>query len=457
MSDEWWRLGAVEQAAAVRAGEVSAVALTEAHLERIAQVNPMVNAVTQVLAERALEDAKAVGREKPLAGVPVTVKESIAVAGAATTHGWSRLRDMVAVRDSPSVARLREAGAIIVGHTNMPTLTLAGMHTRSELFGETINPWDASRTPGGSSGGDGVTVATGMAAVGLGNDAGGSVRVPAVFNGVAALKPSHGRFAADHRIGADDPGWCSQTFVVDGPLARSVADLRAVFEVLAGADPRDPRAVAMPLDGPPAPGPVAVFADGVHPDVGAAIDAAAGSLRDAGYAVAAVAGLPRLGEALEAYQRMVMSEFAPAWPALSPLLGVEARRYIDFGMEAAPPVDIAEFLRLTGVRLSIRREWAAFLDRYPLILGPVFAEPPVEPGLESRDAEGHARVTRAMRLSTVTSFLGLPAVAVPTGLINGLPAGVQLIGRPHREDLCLAAAAAVEERLGTLTPIAPRS
>ncbi|MEV6346754.1 alpha/beta fold hydrolase [Actinoplanes sp. NPDC051851] len=175
MSNEMWRLTAVEQAAAVRTGDVSAVALTERHLARIAEVNPVVNAVTQLLAERALADAAAVDRNPtgPLAGVPVTVKESIAVGGVPTTHGAARLRNLVAAADAPPVARLRAAGAVIVGHTNMPTLTLAGMHSRSELFGDTVNPWHPARTPGGSSGGDAVAVATGMAAVRLGNDAGG--------------------------------------------------------------------------------------------------------------------------------------------------------------------------------------------------------------------------------------------------------------------------------------------
>lgn len=463
-----WRMDAVRQAAAVRTGEISAIDLAEQHLARIAEVNPRVNAVTQVLADRAREDAAAVDRQRaagtrpgPLAGVPFTVKENLAVAGVPTTHGASRLRHLVAGADAPPVARLRAAGAVVIGHSNMPTLTLAGMHTRSELFGDSVNPWDPSRTPGGSSGGDGVAVATGMAALGLGNDSGGSVRIPAAFCGVAALKPTYGRFPADHRIGPDDPGWCSQTFVADGPLARRVADLHAVFQVLAGADPGDPRAVPVPLTGEPLPAPirVAVVADpgglGVHPAVARAVDAAAGALRDAGYAVEAVADVPRLDDALRAYQSMVMTEFAPAWPAIRALLGPDAHRYIELGMARTPPVDAAEFLRLTGVRLGVQRAWGEFLQRYPLLLGPVFTEPPVEPGIESRDPAGRDLVTTAMRLCTASSFAGLPAVAVPTGVEDGLPAGVQLIGRPYREDTCLAAAAAIEERLGVLTPIDP--
>jgi amidase len=468
MDDEMWRMTAVRQAAAVRAGQISAVALVEQHLARIAEVNPAVNAVTQVLAEQALADAAAVDRRRaagvalgPLAGVPFTVKENLAVAGVPTTQGASRLRHLVARADAPPVARLRAAGAVAIGHSNMPTLTLAGMHTRSELYGDSVNPWDPARTPGGSSGGDGIAVATGMAAVGLGNDAGGSVRIPASFCGVTALKPTYGRFPADHRIGPDDPAWCSQTFVVDGPLARSVADLRTIYEVLAGTDPRDPRAVAVPLDGEPLTDPVrvAVVTDpgglGVHPTVARAVDIAGEALRQAGYTVEHVADVPRLHDALQAYQSMVMTEFAPAWPAIRPLLGDDAHRYIELGMSENPPVDAAEFLRLTGVRLTIQRAWGEFLHRYPLLLGPVFTQPPVEPGIESRNAAGRALVTTAMRLCTATSFLGMPAVAVPTGTQHGLPTGVQIIGRPYREDTCLTAAAAIEQHLGTLTPINP--
>ncbi|GAB2607568.1 amidase family protein [Streptomyces capparidis] len=470
MQDALWRMPAADQAEAVRSGEVSAAELVESHLDRIAEVNPRVNAVTQLMADRAREAAartdrrRAAGEELgPLAGVPFTVKESTAVEGVPTTLGTPRFRDLVATADAPPVARLRAAGAVPVGHSNMPTLILAGMHTRSELFGDTVNPWDPGRTPGGTSGGDGVAVATGMAALGLGNDSGGSVRIPASFCGVAGLKPTTGRFPADHRVlGPDDPGPASQLLVTDGPLARTVADLRLAFEALAGTDPRDPRAVPVPVRGEPLPGPVkvAVVADpgghGVHPAVRGAVAAAADALRDAGYQVREVADVPRLDEALEVYGRITVTEFAPTWPAVRKLLGAGGDRYIDMAMERTPPATAEEFMALMGVWLGVRRSWAEFLDAYPLLLGPVFTEPPVEPGLESRDRAGRDRVAAGMRLCTVTSFVGVPAVAVPTGVRDGLPSGVQIVGRAFREDLCLAAAQEIEDRLGVLTPIDPR-
>ncbi|OKI07999.1 indole acetimide hydrolase [Streptomyces sp. CB02923] len=467
-----WELSAGEQAAAVRSGEVTAVEVVECHVERISEVNPVVNAVTQLLADRARSGAAAVDRRiaagedpGPLAGVPFTVKETTAIEGVPTTYGAERFRHHVAHSDAPPVARLRAAGAVPIGHSNMPTLVLAGVHTRSELYGDTANPWAPDVTPGGSSGGDGAAVATGMAAMGLGNDSGGSVRIPASFCGVAGLKPTYGRFPADHRLGAEDPALATQVLVVDGPVARTVGDLRLAYEALAGPDPRDPRVVPAPLYGAPVPRPVKVAmvtdpgGKGVHPSVRKAVEHAADALRDAGYEVCEVPDVPRLDEALEVYGRMTLAEFAPTWPVMRNLLGKEGHRYIEMSMAAqdAVPMDVPECLRLTGARLGIQRAWAEFLDTYPLLLGPVFTEPPFEPGLEVRDQEGHARVQRAMRLCTATSFVGVPAVAVPTGVVEGLPYGVQLVGRAYREDLCLAAAEAVERRLGVITPIDPRS
>ncbi|MES9511318.1 amidase [Streptomyces sp. NPDC000609] len=469
MQDALWRMSAAEQAEAVRNAEVSAAELVDSHLDRIAEVNPRVNAVTQLLAERARRAAARMDRQRaagetlgPLAGVPFTVKESTAVEGVPTTFGTERFRDLVASADAPPVARLRAAGAIPIGHSNIPTLILAGMHTRSELFGDTVNPWDSSRTPGGTSGGDAVAVATGMAALGLGNDSGGSVRIPAQFCGVAGLKPSTGRFPADHRIlGPDDPGPASQILVTDGPLARRVGDLRLAYEVLAGTDPRDPRAVPVPAYGEPLAGPlqVAVVADpgghGVHPTVRGAIETAADALRDAGYDVREVRDVPRMDEALDAYDRITMTEFAPNWPAVRRLLGKGGDRFIGMTMERTPPVSADELMKVMGTWMNIRRSWAEFLDEYPLLLGPVFTEPPVEPGLESRDRQGRDRVGSGMRLCTVTSFVGVPGVAVPTGMAEGLPSGVQIVGRAFREDLCLDAAQAIEDRLGVLAPVDP--
>ncbi|WP_308416753.1 amidase family protein [Streptomyces sp. AJS327] len=465
MEGELWTWEATALAAAVRTGELSAREVVDSHLERIAAVNPQVNALAQLQGDRARESAAALDRARsaghdpgPLAGVPFSVKASLDIEGVPTTHGARHFARDPARRDAPPVARLRSAGAIPLAHGNMPTLTLAGVHSRSQLFGDTANPWNAQVTPGGSSGGDGAAVASGMVPFGLGQDAGGSVRLPAAFCGVAGLKPSSGRYPADHRIGPEDPPLGSQELVVDGPLARSTGDLRAIHRVLSGTDPRDPRALPVPVNLPEVDGPirVAVVTDpgwGVHPDVRAAVEAAAGALSDAGYPLVEVPGPPMLEETLEAYGQLVMTEFSGSWPRIRTCLDEEEHRYIEFGMARTAPVGLAEYLRLTGTRLSVRRAWAEFQREYPLMLGPVSTEPAFPPGLEARDAEGHRRVTQAISLCSVTSFAGLPSAAVSGGVFGGLPQGVQLIGRVFREDLCLDAAAAVEARIGRLAPV----
>ncbi|RMI37930.1 amidase [Streptomyces triticirhizae] len=463
-----WQRTAGELGAAVGRGERSAVEVVESHLARIAEVNPTVNAVTQLLAERALAEAASLDARRaagerlgPLAGVPFTVKENLGIAGVPTTHGVARFRESTARVDAPPVARLRAAGAIPVGHSNMPDLTLGGVHPRSELFGETANPWDAGRTPGGTSGGDGAAVSSGMVPLGLGNDSGGSVRVPAAFCGVVGLKPSGGRYPADHRIGADDPPLASQLIPVDGPLARTVGDLRLAHAALAGADPRDPRAVPVPVEGPTPPTPwrIAVVRDpggqGTHPAVDAAVTVAADALADAGHAVEEIADVPRLAEALEVYGGLIMTEFAQGWQYIEPVLPQESRAYIRMSMERNTPVGLAGYLRLTGRWLGLRRSWAELMDRYQLLLGPVFTEPPVEPGLESSGPAGFERVSRALRLCAAVSLVGLPAVALPGAVVDGLPQGVQLVGPMYREDLCLAGAEVVQRRTGVLTPVQP--
>lgn len=450
---------AVAIADAVCVGRVLAREVVEAHLLRIGDVNGAVGAVTQLRADAAREAADRVDSAVrcgapvgPLTGVPFTVKEDVALAGAATTFGVPALAGNVAAADAPPVRRLRTAGAIPLGHTNLPDLSIR-FHTSSTLYGDTINPWDPARSPGGSSGGDAVAVATQMSVLGLGNDSGGSVRVPATFAGVCGLKPSTGRFAADHRIGNREPGLASQLFPVDGPLARSVADLRAAFSVLAGTDPADPRAVPAPLVGP-APGPptkVVVVADplrtGVDPAVRAAVDVAASVLSDAGYAVSEGV-VPMLQEALESYRDLVFGEFRLAWPVLQRLLGNDGRRYIEFGLARTPEVDLARYVAATGSRLAVRRAWAAHQADHPLLLGPVYTQQPPTPSQDARSADDNEQIARAMALCTAGTFAGLPAVAVPTGCAGGLPQGVQVIGPAFREDLCLAAAQAIESACG---------
>ncbi|MCP3798327.1 amidase [Allokutzneria sp. A3M-2-11 16] len=462
-----WTKSATELAAAVRSGELGAAEVIRAHLDRIAEVNPAVNAVTRTLEREALAAAEDIDRRRAageqlgeLAGVPLTVKENIDVRGSATTHGVPHFEHAIAEADAPQVRRLREADAIPIGRANMPDLTLGGNATTSQLFGTTVNPWDSTKTPGGTSGGDGAAVASGMAALGLGNDSGGSIRLPAMCCGVAGLKASHGRLPSDHRVAGTEPTLASQLLPVDGPIARTVADLRAAFRVLAGTDPNDPLALPVPLDGPPLEAPirVGVVANpggfGVHQGIRAEVERAAATLSDAGYAVEE-AELPRYPDALAAYGKLISTEFTLSWPRIRPLLTEESARHLELSFERMPPCSLADYVSVIGERHGIVRDWMRFQQRYPLVVGPVCTQPigPARPRVLG--PEEHMRATLSISLNTATSLVGVPAVAVPTGVVDGVPMGVQVIGARFREDLCLSAAEVIERRFGTFTPVTP--
>ncbi|MEV0676056.1 amidase family protein [Actinosynnema sp. NPDC050436] len=457
--DEIWTWSAEAIARAVRTGEVSARAVVAAHLARIAEVNPVVNAVAAVFdeataeAERVDHAVRAGEDPGPLAGVPVTVKANIDVAGHPTTHGVPHFRDAMAHADAPAVRRLRAAGAILVGHANTADLAIAGNVTVSQMFGETVNPHGAIRTPGGSSGGDAVAVATGMAALGVGNDSGGSIRLPALFCGVAGLKPGYGRIAADHRVGGD-PTLASQLFPTDAPVARNVADLARAFDVLAGTDPGDARTIPHGGPLPALPRRVAVCADpaglGVDPEVRAEVERAADALANAGYEVEE-AEPPRFADALTAYGTLITAEFGRRWPAIRPLLTPESAQHMELSLARHPPATLDDYLEATATRFGAMREWAAFAQRYPVLLGPVYTWRPFD--ADPFDPDDGLRVMFGMRLCTATTCVGVPAVAVPTGVGAGQPLGVQVIGPHHREDVCLTAARELEARFGVLGPV----
>ena len=247
-------LSAVSMAEQIRRGELSPVELVEAHLARIEELNPRLNAFVQVDVERARREARIAeaavrNREKlgPLHGVPLSIKSSLQVAGLRWEAGTKLRAGTVAERDAPLVTRLRQAGAVILGVTNAPELLMA-WETDNLLYGRTNNPWDLSRTPGGSSGGEAAAIASGMSAGGVGSDGGGSIRVPAHFSGICGLKPTPGRVPATGHF-PESVGPFALLGVV-GPMARNVGDLKLLFEVLQGPDDGDPSAAPVPLRWP---------------------------------------------------------------------------------------------------------------------------------------------------------------------------------------------------------------
>jgi amidase len=468
MQTELWRLGAVDLARAIREKQVSTREVIQAHLERITAVNDSVNAVTVVLHEEALRAAdeadRALARRDvlgPLHGVPMTIKENIDLAGSATTQGVIALKDAIPPLEAPHVTRLRRAGAIPIGRTNMPDFGL-GWHTDNVLRGATRNPWDPSRVPGGSSGGEAVALATGMTPLGLGNDYGGSVRYPAQCCGITALRPNIGRLSVISDLSPFEYPITLQLFAVHGPMARHVRDLRLAFEAMCGPDPRDPWYVPAPLTWPTASTPlkIAMTVDpgqgGVDSDVAAGVRKAAQLLAAAGYVVEEV-DPPAVAEAATLWGELGMAEIRAMFlPAVKEMGSPKAVAGLGFILDWVPELDLLSYMKGLAERSRIAREWSQFAVQYPLILGPVSTAQPFPAEYYLAGKAQYGEMMHAMRLTTAVNVLGLPSVAVPVGLAEGLPQAVQIIGPRFREDLCLDAAEAIERQVGVLTPIDPR-
>ncbi|MEU4245174.1 amidase family protein [Actinoplanes sp. NPDC026619] len=462
-------LSATEIAEAIRTGVVSALAVTEAHLARIAEVNPAVNAATVVLADRAREaaaaqDARIAAGEQagPLAGVPISVKENIDLTWSATTSGLPWATEHLPPAHASFVTKLLDAGAIPVARGNMPDIGLR-WDTDNDLYGRTFNPWDRGRVPGGSSGGDAVIVATGMAAAGLGNDYGGSLRLPAHAAGIVALRPSAGRVPAPTRQ-ITPVDLSLQAFAVNGPLARTVADLDLLFGVMHGADDVDPWSVTVPhpssYDGPRR---VAVTADpagwGVEPQVAAAVRAAADALAAAGWQVEE-AEPPQVDRCATLWRQISASEMGPGLltPGVFPgPLSAGTVKYFADNVAGVELLDTAPaYAAAWAERHALAALWRQFHTRYPVVLGPVTTAAMPAIGWDLTGPEATTEQWRQHRLLVTANFLGLPAVAVPTGLADGRPQGVQVISRLHGEHIALAAARDIEAARGALTPIDPR-
>jgi amidase len=464
-----WQWDAVELASAIRTRKISSREAVQSVLQRLDAVNPALNAVTVLLADQALAAADradaALKRGEvlgPLHGVPVTVKENIDQADQATANGVIAFKDLIAKVDSPPVANWKRAGAVIVGRTNTPAFSLR-WHTDNELRGRTYNPWMRTRTPGGSSGGAAAAVAAGVAPLAHGNDLGGSIRYPAYCCGVAGIRPTLGRVPAYNATTTEERPLGHQLMSVQGPLARRVADVRLGLAAMASRDPRDPWWAGVPLDGPAPSRPlrVALTVDparqGVNRAVAAAVRAAGLALAEAGYAVDEVEP-PAVDGVAAAWATIVLNEMRHVTlPYIRRYGGDDLNRCTELLLDTVPDLGLEAYMRALAERTRHVREWMLFMERYTLVVGPVSTEPPLAVGFDVADAERTARLLRAQRLLVAVNLLGLPAVAVPCGLTDGVPLGVQVIGSRYREDLCLDAAEVIEARHGLPTPIEPRT
>jgi amidase len=465
--DELWRWPATALSGAIRTRRISSREATEACLARTREVNPTLNAIVEVLEAEALAAAdaadRAVGRGDalgPLHGVPVTTKVNVDQRGLATTNGIVALRDAIATEDSPVVSNLRRAGAVIFGRTNTPAFSFRWF-TENDLHGRTLNPWSRERTPGGSSGGASSAVAAGMGPIAHGNDLAGSVRYPAYCTGVYGLRPSFGRVPAFLPSAKEERPPGMQTMSVQGPLARTVGDLRIALEAMAARDPRDPWWVPAPLRGPALARPmrvamtVSVPGAVVHPAIVRAVEQARSWLAEAGYAVEAI-DPPHLEEAASLWSAIADTEVRTLMADTVARLGDAGLRTAMAGMQrSSAELGLEGYMPAMARRTALVRDWFTFLERYPLVLGPVCAEPPFPWGLDTTTPENMDRVRLAQGPQFLVPVLGLPSLSAPLGAVDGVPIGVQLTGPRYREDLVMDAAEVLEARHPSATPVTP--
>ncbi len=461
MADSLWNLTAQQMRELIRKKEVSRVELVQAHLTRIEQTNPQVNALIETCADEALDQARQadaqheIRTQLPLDGIPFSIKDHYDVKGMKHTEGLPARAEERSPEDEPVVRRLREAGAIIVGKANQPDLQIR-WNTISHLFGATRNPRDLSKTAGGSSGGDAAAVTAGMAAIAMGQDYGGSIRVPASFCGIYGLRPSAGRVPSAPTISPLDGPPSLDFMASKGPLARCIEDLQTTYEVISGRHHADPATVPVPaLHG---------NTDGKRPRVALMVDATgakvteeirkrlndtAALLQDAGYEVVD-AQIPNAKRAPEVWAEIIGTELMEVgMPEFGHLLGESNRQHIEamfsiynLGSEAK------RYIGALVERRKIQREVAGFMEEHPLVLCPVAGMP--TPSLDfdhMLDREATIDLFDHMRNITWVNLLSLPSLALSNG--------IQIVGRRFHEGQILQAGLCVQESLGVASVATP--
>lgn len=457
-------LSAVVMAQQIRDKKISPVEVADAHLTKIERLNSKLNAFVHVDAERVRSEARAaeaaVMSERargPLHGVPISIKSSLDVEGLRCEAG-TRLRvGHVATQDAPLVARLRNAGAIVLGVTNTPELLMA-WETDNVLYGRTNSPWDLQRTAGGSSGGEAAAIAAGMSAGGVGSDGGGSIRVPAHFSGICGLKPTPGRVPATGHFPSS--GGPFALIGVVGPMARTVADVKALFEVMQGPDDGDTCAAPVPLRWPSDHEArklrIGYFEDDgltpVTPEIRAAVRTSAKALQGAGFQVEPFrpAGLEQARGLwkkffVSAGGMLIRPMFRGREQEMSPILS----QFLEWSA-AEPPLTGEALLEAWIARDILRAEFLLQMRNYPILLCPPAAIPAFRHGERSWTIDGRAvHYLDAWSYTEWFNLLGNPAAVVPVShATDGLPIGVQIVGRPWEEEQVLAVAAVLEKECG---------
>ena len=467
MSDELTNKSATELVALISSRAISPVEVVEAHLCRIESDNPSLNAVVTIaedavdrarVCEAALMNGSDLG---PLYGLPVTIKDTIDAAGLRTTSG-SRIRAQhVPEHDAASVGRLKAAGAIILGKTNVPEMAVP-YETDNPVFGRTNNPYDLNRTPGGSSGGEAAAIAACLSPAGLGSDLSGSIRVPAHFCGIAGLKPTAGRVPMNGHMPAASGVVALGASI--GPMARRVEDLALLFNVLAEPTQFEAAQKGIDLLKPNLVRGLRVAwytDDGVTPvseEIRVAVQNAAKALADAGLEMieATPPGISKGSRLwIDLFSRAANIEIATLYQGREDEAGPQVARLLEefshASAELGEKIERAERLAEAVLeRERLREELLAWMKTTELILAPVGATAAFEHGAERVEVNGKSiSVFRAFSYSQTFNVLGLPSATVPAGrTARGLPIGVQVVGRPFEERTVLSAAAIIESALG---------
>ena len=459
--DRLCKKSASELAELVRSKEASSKEIVEAHFNRIKEVNPGINAITLTLEESALkladeaDSAVEEDRKRPFHGVPFTIKENIDFMGTPTTNGIPLLAESMPPRNAPIVDRMLGAGAIPIGRTNLPEMGMR-LDTDNPLRGRTFNPWNKALTPGGSSGGEAASIATGMSPFGLGNDIGGSLRNPAYCCGIASLNPSIGRIPFVNSIeGFIDMG-ISGAFLSDGPMARSVEDLRTGLSIMAGRHIDDPQSVNTPLSGPIPEKPKAALVKEIAnfnlPDATKReIDKAGAILSNSGWSIEEVEA-PEVERVYEIWGTVLNSGMLDAMP--EEVFKPETAAYLHRFAEPFLSNDLNLDQALIE-RRRLRRLWSAFLTDYQVCIGPTWANLPWPIDTDLDPEKGIDTLRQSFSFIAPGNCLGLPSVALPMGVDNGIPTGVQIYSELYREDLCLLAAELIQKEAPCPTPIDP--
>lgn len=449
---------ATEVAEKIKTRQVSVTEVVEAHMARLAEVNPGINAIVEVdesalQLARDLDGRTGTDRHGILYGVPVTTKINVDQAGFANSNGIPAFADVTCDRDAAVVANLKSEGAVIIGRTNTPEFSMRWC-TSNPLHGVTRNPWNPDVTPGGSSGGASASIAAGIGTIAHGNDLGGSLRYPAYCCGVTSIRPSLGRVPAYNPVAVQERPPVTQLMSVQGPIARSVADLKLGIAAMSRRSSRDPLWTAASASGRQRSGRrrIGIAADPFSvqaaPQVLAAVETARSALSQAGYDIVDISP-PDADRAARLWGELLFTETAELMTHTIRENGsAEMNRLLDGYLEIFGALSLREFLLGLSERRRIQRAWSAMFDKIDALVMPTSLIPPFKNDLDFEEPSRIPDIVAAQAPLFVVNLLGLPSVAIPTGLADGLPNGVQVIGPMHDDAFSLDIAEDLEREIG---------